>query len=505
MTKFFFFFYFQHFVNSFPRFYFYFWLQRVMGGFKNSRFCVLVIFFLLHFGVWCNGDTENMGAPMEKNEINSLYSAIQGFVGKWWNGSDLYPDPCGWTPIQGVSCDLFDGFWYVTDLNIGPIHDNSLSCAPNVEFSSNLFTLKHLKSLSFFNCFASPRHRPTSISTESWEFLAGSLESLEFRSNPGLIGQIPTTFGRLRKLQSLVLVENGLSGELPANLGDLVNLRRLVLAGNKLSGKIPDSFGGFTQLLICDLSRNTLSGVLPKALFEGLVSLLKLDLSLNHLQGKIPEEISNLKNLTLLDLSDNKLSGGLTKSLQEMTSLEELVLSKNPMGGFLEVLDWQNMRKLTVLDLSNMNLTGGIPGSIADLKKLRFLGLNDNKLTGQIPKSLENLPNASAIYLYGNNLTGELQFSEWFYGKMGRRFGAYRNPNLCYPFGLMSTSHVPFGVEPCQQELNFTIDLEAKSKLVNGNFVIDQNSHSSMGSLDDYGIWRSFLVQLFMVILLLLN
>ncbi|CAN4121924.1 unnamed protein product [Withania somnifera] len=445
-----------------------------------------------------------MGAPMDENEINALYSVIQGFVGKWWNGSDLYPDPCGWTPIQGISCDLFDGFWYVTGLNIGPIHDNSLSCAPNVEFSPNLFTLKHLKALSFFNCFVSPSHHPTSIPTESWEFLASTLESLEFRSNPGLIGQIPNTFGRLKKLQYLVLVENGLSGEMPTNLGNLVNLRRLVLAGNKLSGEIPDTFGGFPQLLICDLSRNTLSGVLPKALFGGLVSLLKLDLSCNNLQGKIPEEVSQLKNLTLLDLSSNKLSGGLTKSLQEMTCLEELVLSKNPMGGLLEVLDWHNMRKLTTLDLSNMNLTGSIPKSLADLKKLRFLGLNDNKLTGQIPKDLENLPNASAIYLYGNKLTGELQFSEWFYGKMVRRFGAWGNQNLCYPFSLMSTSHVPFGVKPCQQELNIVMDLDTKSKLVNENLLVKLNSHSSIGYLA-YGIWRSLLVELFMVILLLLN
>ncbi|KAK4376507.1 hypothetical protein RND71_002803 [Anisodus tanguticus] len=477
-----------------------------MRGFRNSSYFVFVIIFLLHFGVWCNGDTEStMAAPMEKNEINALYSTIQGFVGKWWNGSDLYPDPCGWTPIQGVSCDLFDGFWCVTDLNIGPIHDNSLNCAPNVEFNPNLYTLKHLKSLSFFNCF-SPRHHPTSIPTESWEFLASSLESLEFRSNPGLIGQIPSTFGRLIKLQSLVLVENGLYGEMPRNLGNLVNLQRLSLSGNKLNGEIPDTFGGFTQLLICDLSRNSLSGVLPKALFGGLVSLLKLDLSYNKLQGKIPEEISRLKNLTLLDLSNNKLSGGLTKSLQEMTCLEELVLSNNPMGGFLEILDWQNMRKLTTLDLSNMNLTGGIPGSIADLKKLRFLGLNDNKLTGQIPKSLENLPNASTIYLYGNNLTGELQFSEWFYGKMGRRFGVWGNKNVCYPFGLVSTRNVPFGVKICQQELNFIIDLdETKSKLDHGNFVI-QDSNSSMGYLSyDNGIWRSLIVELFIVFLLPLN
>lgn len=85
-----------------------------MRGFKNSsRLCVLVTIFILHFGVWCNGDTENMSAQMEKNEINSLYSTIQGFVGKWWNGSDLYPDPCGWTPIQVTQFLIFIKFTFL--------------------------------------------------------------------------------------------------------------------------------------------------------------------------------------------------------------------------------------------------------------------------------------------------------------------------------------------------------------------------------------------------------
>lgn len=51
--------------------------------------------------VFCNGEeAEPLGALMEKREQEALYSVIQGFVGKSWNGSDLYPDPCGWTPIQ---------------------------------------------------------------------------------------------------------------------------------------------------------------------------------------------------------------------------------------------------------------------------------------------------------------------------------------------------------------------------------------------------------------------
>ncbi|KAK7368717.1 hypothetical protein VNO80_10746 [Phaseolus coccineus] len=39
---------------------------------------------------------------MEKAEQEALYSSIQGFVGNSWNGLDLYPDPCGWTPIQRI-------------------------------------------------------------------------------------------------------------------------------------------------------------------------------------------------------------------------------------------------------------------------------------------------------------------------------------------------------------------------------------------------------------------
>lgn len=61
---------------------------------------ITVLLFLLSWGGWCNGEAEASAAPMEETEKKALYSTIQGFVGNWWNGSDLYPDPCGWTPIQ---------------------------------------------------------------------------------------------------------------------------------------------------------------------------------------------------------------------------------------------------------------------------------------------------------------------------------------------------------------------------------------------------------------------
>ncbi|XP_040998984.1 piriformospora indica-insensitive protein 2-like [Juglans microcarpa x Juglans regia] len=410
--------------------------------------------FVFCLAVWCCGEEDMDVAPMEKTEKEALYFAIQGFVGNWWNGSALYPDPCGWTPIQGVSCDLVEGLWYITALNIGPVHDNSLGCATKLEFRPQLFELKYLKTLSFFNCFVSSHRHPISIPSNNWKKLAGSLESLDFRSNPGLIGQFPASFGFLRKLQSLVLIESGLTGKLPTNIGNLINLKRLVLAGNRFNGPIPYSFGRLSQLLIFDLSRNTLSGPLPSSL-GGLTSLLKLDLSNNQLEGMLPGEISNLKNLTLLDLRNNNFSGGLSKSLEEMRSLEELVLSNNPIGGVFTCLEWHKLHNLVVLDLSNVGLKGEIPESILKLKRLRFLGLSDNHLMGKLPAKLSTLPCVTALYLNGNNLTGEINFSEGFLGKMGRRFGAWNNPNLCYPVGLKSPSHVPYGIKLCQKE--FTV------------------------------------------------
>ncbi|KAL6175359.1 hypothetical protein ACLB2K_052000 [Fragaria x ananassa] len=300
---------------------------------KNAFFVLLVV----------QADPSVSLSPMLEKEQQALYSTIQGFVGNWWNGSDLYSDPCGWTPIQNP--------W---------------------NFDQTLVSL----------------------------------------------GEFQNLLATLKKLQSLVLLENGLQGKLPNQIGNLVNLRRLVLAGNNLSGRIPASLGRLTMLLILDAGRNQLSGSLPVTL-GSLTSLLKLDLSNNMIKGKLPVELGRLKNLTLLDLGSNKISGW-------------LVQSNNPIGGSLIRIQWQNLHKLEILDLSSSYLRGHIPKSMTEMKRLRFLGLNNNKLSGTISPRLESLPCIGALYHYGNNFTGEVKFSEGFYQKMGRRFGAWNNPNLCY-------------------------------------------------------------------------
>jgi len=70
-----------------------------MRNFKPFSHAIIAL-FIISLSAWCHGQVELDIAPMEKAEKDALFSTIQGFVGHWWNGSDLYPDPCGWTPIQ---------------------------------------------------------------------------------------------------------------------------------------------------------------------------------------------------------------------------------------------------------------------------------------------------------------------------------------------------------------------------------------------------------------------
>lgn len=71
---------------------------------------------------------------MAKTEQEALYLAIQAFLGKW-RLVQIFISYMWLDSYSGCSCDLYDGLWYVTDLNIGLIHNNSLSCASNPEFS----------------------------------------------------------------------------------------------------------------------------------------------------------------------------------------------------------------------------------------------------------------------------------------------------------------------------------------------------------------------------------
>ncbi|KQK02345.1 piriformospora indica-insensitive protein 2 isoform X2 [Brachypodium distachyon] len=464
-------------------------MGRGGGGFLLLALAVLC-FLALHGGIrGCAAEGEEGAAaeaeaPMDEKEKRALYAAIESFVGTGWNGSGLFPDPCGQTPIQGVSCDLFNGLWYPTAITIGPVLDNSLQCAQDASFSPELFTLRRLKSLTFYACFPASNPTPIPASSSTWEKLAGTLETLELRSNPGLAGPIPASLGRLSSLQSLVLVDNrNLTGPVPPELGALARLRRLVLSGNALSGPIPATLGGLNRLL-------------------------KMDLSNNLLQGSIPMELSGLQSLTLLDLRNNSLTGGLLPelALQSMAALQDLLLSNNPkLGGTLMMKNsgWDKVApSLATLDLSNLGLVGGIPESMGKMTRLRFLALDHNRLSGPVPPGLAAMPSIGALYLNGNNLTGALRFEPEFYRRMGSRFASWDNQGLCYSNG--GGGAAPAGVavckdvqEPPASSVGVRDDKVGGRKPEASSSIVASSSSSSVGlsAAMVTGLWFLGLVQ----------
>lgn len=131
---------------------------------------VLPVFFFC-LVARCLGGADVDVAPMEKTEKEALYSAVQGFVGNWWNGSGLYPDPCGWTPIQVLFAPtyLYCGIAKLplSYISIGKKNRTSSVCRSQlkaIEYSSirqySIWTLKIM-------AFLCQRNQPSYLKMES--------------------------------------------------------------------------------------------------------------------------------------------------------------------------------------------------------------------------------------------------------------------------------------------------------------------------------------------------
>ncbi|CAM0902812.1 unnamed protein product [Alopecurus aequalis] len=233
-----------------------------------------------------------------------------------------------------------------------------------------------------------------------------NMQYMSFGIN-ALSGPVPKELGNLTKLVSLSISGNNFSGSLPSELGNLVNLEQLYIDSAGLTGPLPSSLSKLTKIQKLWASDNDFTGQIPDYIGQSWISLTELRFQGNSFQGPIPATLSNLGNLTSLRIGDilNGSSSSLA-FLNNLTSLNTLILRNCRISDKLISVDFSKLTSLNLLDLSFNNITGQVPQTLLNLNSLGFLFLGNNSLSGSLPSSIaSSLKNLDFSY---NQLSGSV-------------------------------------------------------------------------------------------------
>ncbi|XP_052177585.1 protein STRUBBELIG-RECEPTOR FAMILY 3-like [Diospyros lotus] len=124
-----------------------------------------------------------------------------------------------------------------------------------------------------------------------------------------------------------------------------------------------------------------------------------------NLGGELGDSLSSFSSIKDIQLSNNNIGGSIPSNLP--VTLQTLFLSDNELSGSIP----SSLSSLTLLFAMSLNgnqLTGEIPDAFQDLIGLFNLDLSSNNLSGQLPPSLENLSCLTTLHLQNNQLSGTL-------------------------------------------------------------------------------------------------
>ncbi|CAM0902809.1 unnamed protein product [Alopecurus aequalis] len=326
--------------------------------------------------------------PSDAAALNALFAKLGLQAGTSWNISG---DPCTGTATDTTTdTDNDPGVnpaikkIYALDV-VGPIPEElrNLTALTNLNLGQNYLTgplpsfLGDLAAMQYMSLGINALSGPVPPELGN----LSKLVSLSFSSN-NLSGSLPSELGNLAKLEQLYIDSAGLSGPLPSSLSKLTKMKQLWGSDNDFTGKIPDYIGSWSSL--------------SELRFQG-----------NSFQGPIPATLSNLMLLTSLRIGDilNGSSSSLA-FLNNLTSLNTLVLRNCRISDKLVSIDFSKFTKLNLLDLSFNNITGQIPQTLLNLNSLTFLFLGNNSLSGSLPSSVRSsLKNLDFSY---NQLSGRV-------------------------------------------------------------------------------------------------
>ncbi|CAH8306267.1 unnamed protein product [Eruca vesicaria subsp. sativa] len=152
-----------------------------------------------------------------------------------------------------------------------------------------------------------------------------------------------------------------------------------------------------TQIKISGLE---LSGTLGFML-DRLTSLTELDLSSNNLGGDLPYQFP--PNLERLNLAFNQFTGAAQYSISQIAPLKYLNLGHNQFKGKIAI-DFSKLTSLTTLDFSFNSFTDSLPGTFTSLTSLKSVYLQNNQFSGTVDV-LAALP-LETLNIANNDFTG---------------------------------------------------------------------------------------------------
>ncbi|KAM0825491.1 hypothetical protein ACQ4PT_069521 [Festuca glaucescens] len=327
--------------------------------------------------------------PGDAAALNAVFAKLGQKAGTSWNISG---DPC-----TGAATDN-------TDIDSDPNFNPAIKCEVCTGGNTSVCRITKLKIYALDAVGPMP---------EELRNLT-ALTNLNLAQNY-LTGPLPSFMGELTNMQYMSLGINALSGPVPKELGNLTNLIVLSFSSNNFSGPLPSELGNLAKLEQLYIDSAGVSGPLPSSLskltkmkqlwasdndFTGQIpdyigswsSLTDLRFQGNSFQGPIPATLSNLGLLASLRIGDilNGSSSSLT-FLNNLTSLNTLILRNCRISDKLVSTDFSKFTSLNLLDLSFNNITGEVPQTLLNLNSLTFLFLGNNSLSGSLPSSIGSL------------------------------------------------------------------------------------------------------------------
>ncbi|KAM3413369.1 hypothetical protein ACQJBY_004508 [Aegilops geniculata] len=253
-----------------------------------------------------------------------------------------------------------------------------------------------------------------------------SYESLGVHGYPedhSLRGQVSSSLLALQHLKHLDLSGNVVLGDanaMPGFLGSLQSLTYLNLSNMHFRGRVPPQLGNLSKLVQLDIQNYFMYTYLYNDLYSKDISWLSRLQSLQHLNMRYIDlsgvvdwfhTVSAIPSLAVMILSSCGLNKSNTPtSLQHhnLTVLEELDLSYNPLNSSAAPNWFWDVTSLRSLLLDGCELTGAFPQELGNLTLLETFSIEGNNIKGMIPGTLKNMCNVRSLDFSNNNISGDI-------------------------------------------------------------------------------------------------